>query len=253
MSGVYPPLTPAERSQSWMGEQSSTALPVDLPLCNVQIEEASARPWLLTLYSPTSDAGQFAPRAMVPPIAGVAVTVDDVAVDAVAKVTIGRELVVIDWPARGAVYQVSPCSQLNVQLLSTWAGGVPPQAVPRWAARITESPARAGVSLHEMPTYTVRWPGTDPGVSTYSTVPTRAVAVSVVPGDMGNVGAGSDPISVVWVDGAGADLGQFWVSPSLAALNGLGPFPVPRGARQYRVVGAPAEVYSPLFVFHLSL
>jgi len=261
-------LTDAEWSgSSWYGYADATPLPAETQLVGVRLGDRSARPWSLTCYAATAGGGQTLPTTpvgVVTPDAGgavVAVAPTMPNLGAVLRLNIGAELVTMDYPTLGAVYQLSPCSQVSVSVYSTWTGSAAPDPIPRYACRIHESPGYGDSWVHK-PRYTLPLHLT-PGTTENALIPGRAVAVTVLPGDI--LGDSDSVIRLRYYDATGLTL--YWtqyVEPYYQNTSGglkgpqiqqvYGPTAIPPLARLV-VVDLPqgAEELTTQVIWHLSL
>mgnify|MGYP003375433640 CR=1 FL=1 len=255
-----PPLTPELRnSQTWMGRALATPTLTPQQLCNVQLPEDYARPWMLTVYAQTVGGGLITPTNPVGPSQVAVPVYAQTSYPSALQVRIGAELVTMDYPARGAVYGVSPCAQCNVSLIASWAGLVPPvgNAVPGYSARLTEAEG-SGVCQPTLavPRYTYSLGNLTVGDTVFGLVPVRAQSATLYPGDAS--GAGTELLTMSWYDDAGQLVAQHSIKPGPgAAGDGVGheltPWAIPPRASQWslRLVGV--EDMIPALVFHLSL
>lgn len=250
-------------AQSWAGFAEATPLPTPQPLVGVHLSARLARPWALTLYAATAAGALTVPTMPVgvsSPATPIAPTMPQLG--AVVHARIGPELVVFDYPTLGAVYQISPCAEVFVSVVSSWAGMAKPKDVPRYGARMHEGVSR-GDSWVNQPRYT--WlPGNlappDPAAHPiYALIPVRATAVSIIPGDV--VGDTSQAMRLTFYNADGTIiLGSIDVnsSPPTVAEHAtqqyLGPHVIPATARMVEVVSLMGvETISPAIVWHISL
>lgn len=258
---MTPPLPPELRqAQTWMGRATASPTLDPQQLCNVQLPEDLARPWLLTVYAQRSGGSLIAPTNPVGPMA-VAVPVYTVpSVPSALRVQIGADMVTMDYPGRGAVYAVSPAAQVNVALVASWAGGVAPKAdqVPTYSARLTEAEGcgvcQSGLAV---PRYTYSLNNFPVGDTRYGLVPVRASSLTLYPGDV--VGAGTELLTLDWLqdDGTVVARNSIKPGPGPAAADSGGPeltvWAIPPRATQWKLSLLGVEDLQPALVFHLSL
>lgn len=253
------PLTDDEyNAQSWAGTQDAVATVEETGklLCAVQLSQRKARPWLLTLHAPTAGGALVVPTTPTPPTGAVAIAAKAPALPASVLIRLGPDTVVCDYPPAGACYEISSASQVQVSLYATWAGGIAPEPVPRYSARLTELAARSG-SRFNVPTYT--WTSTviagNPAV--YSVVPVRAVAAMVSIQPEAVYGDGTSGVRVTWRDATGAVLGgQEFSSQAVPGAPGFAPagtIPIPRNASAVSVEALGPEHMRLSLVYFLSL
>lgn len=257
-----PPLTPEQRmAQSWMSRAQATPTLEPQQLCNVQLSEDLARPWMLTVYAQTVGGGLTAPRNPMGPSSPVAPVLALPSFPSALRVQIGAETVVMDYPGRGGVYAVSPCAQLNVSLVASWAGLVPPAAdqVPVYSVRVTEA---EGAALSQptlaVPRYTYQVGQLEVGATFFGLVPVRAHAVTIYTGDNTS---GTEQLTLTWMDDAGQAIAAISVKagPGPAAGDASGheltTWAIPPRATQWSL-GLPVgvnDVPNIAALFHLSL
>ena len=254
-----PPLTAAQRAaQTWMGTGTGTASFTPQQLCNVQLPEELARPWLLTVYAQTSGGVLIAPTNPLGPFnVGASPQPPVYAVPqlpAVLRVTIGRQVVTMDYPARGATYAVSPASQVNVALVSSFAGGVVPSPMPEYAARLTEAEGPGFQPHLATPRYTYAPGVLSVGQEWTGLVPVRAQSATLYHGD--TVGAGTEQLMVQWLDDSGAVITSELATGGASGVFGgfeLTQWPIPGRATQWRLRLAGVENLQPALVFNLAL
>lgn len=255
-----PPLTPELRAaQTWMGRAQAIDTLTPQQLCNVQLPEDLARPWLLTVYAQTVGGALIAPTNPVGPVAG-AVIIATTSLPSALQVRIGQQLVTMDYPGRGGVFAVSPCSQCNVSLVASWAGGVAPaaNAVPVYSARLAEAEG-AGICQPTLavPRYTYSLGNVTPGGPVFGLVPVRATALTLYPGDI--AGAGTERLQLTWLDDAGFTVAVNSIKPGPGPAAGDGggheliPWVIPPRATQWSLELFGVEDVQSTLVFHLSL
>lgn len=255
-----PPLPPELRAaQDWMGTREAIATMDAQQLCNVRVPEDMARPWLLTVYTQRSGGALVVPTTPAGPSANAAPVYSVATVPAVLRVTIGNEMVTMDYPSRGATYGISPASQVNVALVASWAGLVEPAPHPVYSARLTEAEG-SGVaqSLLATPRYTYRIGNLEVGGTFYGLVPVRAQSVTVY---LGQTIVPSEVLLWSWMDESGATIADHAAKPGAGAAVGdfggheLTPWVIPPQATQWSI-SLPAgvnDVANIAVVFHLAL
>lgn len=254
-----PPLSAELRgAQTWMGRAEASPTLEPQQLCNVQLPEEYARPWLLTVYAQTVGGQLIAPTNPLGPTSAAAPIYALATFPSALQVRIGQQLVTMDYPGRGAVYAVSPCSQCNVSLVASFAGGVPPAQLPMYAARLTEAEG-TGVAQPQLavPRYTYTSGGLPVGGALFGLVPVRATSMTLYPGDL--AGAGTELMQLAWLDDGGfaVAINSIKPGPGPAAAAGAGhelvPWAIPPRATQWRLTLTGVEDCEPTLVFHLSL
>lgn len=253
-----PPLTPELRaSQTWMGRQSALLTTLEpQQLCNVQLPEDMARPWLLTVYAQTINGDLTVPTNPVGPSSGVGPVYARTTCPAALRVRIGADVVTMDYPRRGATYAVSPCAQVNVALVAGFAGIVPPAPtdLPSYSARLTEAEGSGMQAPLHTPRYTYQLGGLPVGATVWGLVPVRANTLTLYPGDL--AGAGTELMTLTWLDDNGANIAKNSIKPG-PAVGADGPqltqWVIPGGATQWSLQLLGVEDCEPSLVFGLAL
>lgn len=257
-----PPLPDALRTaQTWMGAGSATPDFTPQQLCNVQVPEDLARPWLLTVYAQTSGGALTVPTNPLGPFNSGAIPQPPVApvpsLPAVLRVTIGRQVVTMDYPARGATYAVSPAAQVNVSLVSSWAGLAQPSPLPEYAARLTEAEGPGFQPHLSTPRYTYAPGFLNVANEWTGLIPVRAQSLTLYPGD--NVGAGTELLTLEWLDDSGVTITSQTLAPGAFPAPGgwqgheLTQWVIPGRATQWRLRLTGVEACQPALVFNLAL
>lgn len=257
---MIPPLTAGQRAaQVWMGRAEAIATLDPQQLCNIQLAEDMARPWLLTVYAqrvggqliaPTNPSGPrnsgATPQAPVYTLASL---------PSVLRVSIGQEVVTMDYPGRGATYAVSAASQVNVSLVASWAGLVKPTEIPTYSARLTEAEGPGNQAHLATPRYTYAPGALSVGDEWTGLVPVRAQSVTLYPGD--RAGTNTEYLTLEWMDDAGAVITKTSIIPGANPATGLGheltQWVIPGRATQWRLALVGVEDMTPALVFNLSL
>ncbi len=245
------------RRQIWQGTlqgPSASAEETGKQLVSIKLPMEYARPWNITFFSPGMAAGGDPTVSRLGDALVLAATPVNgpTSQNAVVFLIMGQEVIPLDYPARGAVYQITTNDfQLAVKDKTAGVG----DTTASYTVSVTESgDSRAAPPTIERPHRTVTHADLPFGSVMFGTIPRRAIGLMTFFNDSAN---GAITALFRFFSGGGVQIATAFIANNSARFvhDVAVPMPIPAGAISYSVqnAGAAGSWIAPKMVFFLSI